>query len=240
MSYSKTNWSSGDKITAERLNKIEQGVYEAGGGDLFYVDYTFAEPAPETAFTIEVGAMTTLDLFGVDYYVADVNIPSTLEDDTAYYFNSENYPLTKVDGGQGSISYAYNAILENNQVAVIDDTKPVYILSVGGESQLWLTEDLSNTTVTILKDGDGEGGFATETSYADIVSAYNAGKYVVARIQTDENNTVSAPCVDVVVDNDTSVILYSAIVGDTVGIVHHISSGQVEANFYDSILSNIL
>ena len=67
MSYSKTNWSSGDKITAERLNKIEQGVYEAGGGDLFYVDYTFAEPAPETAFTIEVGAMTTLDLFGVDY-----------------------------------------------------------------------------------------------------------------------------------------------------------------------------
>lgn len=31
MSYEKQNWQNGDIITAEKLNHIEEGVYEGGG-----------------------------------------------------------------------------------------------------------------------------------------------------------------------------------------------------------------
>ena len=32
MAYQPTNWQCGDTITAEKLNKLEQGVANAGGG----------------------------------------------------------------------------------------------------------------------------------------------------------------------------------------------------------------
>lgn len=34
MSYTPTNWQNGDTITADKLNKLEQGVASAGGGAL--------------------------------------------------------------------------------------------------------------------------------------------------------------------------------------------------------------
>lgn len=32
MSYTPTEWQNGDTVTAEKLNKLEQGVADAGGG----------------------------------------------------------------------------------------------------------------------------------------------------------------------------------------------------------------
>jgi hypothetical protein len=32
MSYTPTTWQTGDTITAEKLNKLENGVANAGGG----------------------------------------------------------------------------------------------------------------------------------------------------------------------------------------------------------------
>ena len=62
MSYTPTNWDNGDVITAEKLNKIEQGISEASsggsGGENFIVhlsgenlvaDKTFGEIAEEFA-----------------------------------------------------------------------------------------------------------------------------------------------------------------------------------------------
>jgi hypothetical protein len=34
MSYTPTNWKSGDVVTSAKLNKLEQGVANAGGGAL--------------------------------------------------------------------------------------------------------------------------------------------------------------------------------------------------------------
>lgn len=31
MAYEKTNWQTGDIVSSERLNKIEQGIYDAPG-----------------------------------------------------------------------------------------------------------------------------------------------------------------------------------------------------------------
>lgn len=36
MSYTPTNWNTGDTITASAMNKIENGIANAGGGDILY------------------------------------------------------------------------------------------------------------------------------------------------------------------------------------------------------------
>lgn len=38
MSYTPTNWKSGDVVTSAKLNKLEQGVAEAGGATIVHVD----------------------------------------------------------------------------------------------------------------------------------------------------------------------------------------------------------
>ena len=38
MSYEPTNWKTGDVVTSAKLNKLEQGVAGAGGGDFVKVD----------------------------------------------------------------------------------------------------------------------------------------------------------------------------------------------------------
>ena len=49
MAYTKTNWKDGDVISAEKMNKIEQGIEDAGAsggsGNVFVVDAntSFAE-----------------------------------------------------------------------------------------------------------------------------------------------------------------------------------------------------
>lgn len=40
MSYTPTNWQTGDTITAPLLNKMEQGIASAGGGGVLMVNIT--------------------------------------------------------------------------------------------------------------------------------------------------------------------------------------------------------
>lgn len=40
MSYEPTNWKSGDVVTSAKLNKLEQGVADAGGGNVLVVHIT--------------------------------------------------------------------------------------------------------------------------------------------------------------------------------------------------------
>lgn len=39
MSYEKTTWETGDIVTAEKLNNIENGIENAGGGGVFVVGF---------------------------------------------------------------------------------------------------------------------------------------------------------------------------------------------------------
>ena len=41
MSYEKTTWETGDIVTAEKLNNIENGIENAGGGSTFVVNVEF-------------------------------------------------------------------------------------------------------------------------------------------------------------------------------------------------------
>ena len=43
MSYTPTEWKSGDVVTSAKLNKLEQGVADAGGGLIVNVSLTYDE-----------------------------------------------------------------------------------------------------------------------------------------------------------------------------------------------------
>lgn len=80
MSYTKNSWSTGDTITAEKLNHLEQGVYDAseGAGGTVRVPFTVEvdEQGHLTATTTaEIGAVMTAVTAGKQV-VADVTSPS--------------------------------------------------------------------------------------------------------------------------------------------------------------------
>lgn len=80
MSYTKNSWSTGDTITAEKLNHIEQGVYEAseGAGRTVRVPFTVEVDAQghlTATTTAEIGAVMAAVSAG-KMVVADVTSPS--------------------------------------------------------------------------------------------------------------------------------------------------------------------
>lgn len=80
MSYTKNSWSTGDTITATKLNHLEQGVYDAseGAGGTVRVPFTVSvdEQGHLTATTTaEIGAVMAAVTAGKQV-VADVTSPS--------------------------------------------------------------------------------------------------------------------------------------------------------------------
>ena len=61
MSYTPTNWTSGDVITAEKLNKLEGGVAGAGGGATI-VTLTFSRNPSDTSKWTATGNITFEEL----------------------------------------------------------------------------------------------------------------------------------------------------------------------------------
>lgn len=53
MSYTPYTWQSGDTVTAERLNNIEQGVANAGGG-VFIIPITSTEDGHDITYSTTV------------------------------------------------------------------------------------------------------------------------------------------------------------------------------------------
>ena len=47
MAYEPTQWRSGDTITSERLNKMEQGIASGGSGDVYVLHTTVTEVPAE-------------------------------------------------------------------------------------------------------------------------------------------------------------------------------------------------
>lgn len=49
MRYTPTEWKTGDVVTSAKLNKLEQGVADAGGGGALVVEFTYN--ASDTTYT---------------------------------------------------------------------------------------------------------------------------------------------------------------------------------------------
>ena len=71
MSYTPTEWSCGDVVTAEALNKLEQGIAQADGGyEEFPVVFTHGSPvtADKTLDEITVAYQQGKKIVGYSYY----------------------------------------------------------------------------------------------------------------------------------------------------------------------------
>ena len=97
MSYNKTTWANGDTITAEKLNNIENGIENAGGGALIctlvgeggtgrVVDKTYGEI--KTA--LDAGKVVILRIYGNSNTEYDYHTLASFE----VYDEQENYPTT--------------------------------------------------------------------------------------------------------------------------------------------------
>ena len=53
MSYEQQNWVTGNRITAEKLNHMEQGISSAGGGTALIVNITVTQEDADTVFTLD-------------------------------------------------------------------------------------------------------------------------------------------------------------------------------------------
>lgn len=128
MSYTPTTWQTGDTITAEKLNKLEQGVSEAGGsslpavtatdnGDvLTVVEGTWANAAPSGGlFVVDVTldettqALTASETFGAikAAFLAGKHVvccsPEEDEDGVwRLYYEIFNLYTSPLEGGGGS------------------------------------------------------------------------------------------------------------------------------------------
>lgn len=89
MSYTPTTWTTGDTITATKLNKIEQGIASAGGGILFDIgveDGTLDKTWTEIDSAMSAGKIVRIvdsgEGFSATYYVV-----ATSNDGEFYYVN---------------------------------------------------------------------------------------------------------------------------------------------------------
>lgn len=102
MSYTPTVWKSGDVVTSTKLNKIEQGIANAGGGGgAFFVPITYQSGATTAGKT--AGEIVTAIANGS-------NILFTEEEESGTNY----YPLTYSFVGDGDYAFAFIADTETH------------------------------------------------------------------------------------------------------------------------------
>ena len=72
MSYTPTEWSSGDTITAAKMNKLEQGVANAGG--VVVIHETITHDGDRTTHTLDHTAQEIYDLLAAGNMVCMIFI----------------------------------------------------------------------------------------------------------------------------------------------------------------------
>lgn len=119
MSYTPTNWQSGDKVTAEKLNKIEQGIAGAGGilvvhetydstNDIHTLDKTWNEIKNALSLGILCIIMSPI-MNDTSYYRQDLPIITGVEASTSgsiYYhvYTSSNVFISNTEDSYPSYS----------------------------------------------------------------------------------------------------------------------------------------
>ena len=81
MAYTPTTWVTGDTVTATKLNKMEQGIASAGGGDVFFdiseEDGVLDKTWTEILTALTAGKIARIVGYDEDFasclYVTDVN-----------------------------------------------------------------------------------------------------------------------------------------------------------------------
>lgn len=115
MSYTPTNWKSGDVVTSTKLNKLEQGVANVGGGLVVGIDMQnmrLDKTAGEIIAASHTGAVV-------------LSMPGLAENDQTIVYYAGNAVMT--DGGHsGEIRQLWVNIGEGQTLATYASTESDY------------------------------------------------------------------------------------------------------------------
>lgn len=103
MAYTPTNWQTGDKVTAAKLNKLENGLAEASegtGGASFLIVHSVEDTLDKTAGEIYAAMQTGLVIV-VDGSHVDVLSSAYIESGEYYFYAGINY-TEYTAGGENS------------------------------------------------------------------------------------------------------------------------------------------
>lgn len=220
MSYTPINWQTGDTITAEKLNKMDNGWSVSTGAS------TILEETVTTAWD-------GFGNLGVFQYTSHI----TADTVTVTYDNSE-YVCSVIYAGDGT---AYGGMGEmgpdfsDYPFVIISNTNgnAIYTETVGTHSvkieAVGVTVETSTNFQTAVRSFNGAGIFIAikeQTTWQEIYDAISAGKSVYVR------------------DSDTdSVSLYPVITADVGSNVYEISAlfingGTAAARYYNANSAN--
>lgn len=103
MAYTPTNWKDGDIISAEKMNKLEQGVAEGGGGGVLLVNVTEGSdgggstPVVNSASLMRTPGSSSSSTFTVDKTYGEVDAAVKAGKMVYLVYNGVYIPLSKVN-----------------------------------------------------------------------------------------------------------------------------------------------
>jgi hypothetical protein len=185
MSYTPTNWQTGDTITAEKLNNMESGIENGQtlvvtitqNGGVYVADKTFSEiTSAWSAGKIVIADASAVGSIGV-LYLTKVNASSVLFSSAR---GADIYTIMMSSGGTVSPSYKFN----------------LYSKPSTGIPQTDLAQAVQNKldpfVVTLTPTAQDYSGTMDKT-VAEINTAYKAGQQIVFRVLTSANSYVDVP-----------------------------------------------
>lgn len=149
MAYTKRTWSCGDKITADALNRIEQGIEDA---------YDKGYECTETRTTIFDGTVTTV-IDGSEAY-GDVTTSDTVKsgDLISVTFNNTEYELFATENKYGFVTVgASDFSFSEYPFALVFNSIPFLCTPTAGTYSLKIVKiDIASTSTSCFKAAVGE------------------------------------------------------------------------------------
>lgn len=213
MAYTPTEWKNGDVITAEKLNKLEEGVQEANG---------------EKFVTVFDGSITTASSGNL---AMGSFIPTTsIEGDSVLVtFENVTYELPKVvlsfGTGYGEFDNSNNPILTNYPCAIGISSGTYYFFTLEANTYeveikiLQNSQNSPNSSIFMVTfSGDGNNVVVDKT-FEEIKQAYLSGLLIVFRrlITSDYGSTFDNyyyGIANAYLTNGSPNRFYSNIIGD--------------------------
>ena len=186
MAYEPTTWNCGDTITAEKLNKLENGLAECCGGGSTDVGYTceYVTLTEETVTTVEDG----------DFICADLSYTTPIEATTIRVtFNGTVYECERIEDNDSAAHY-YGAsgddwseypfrIWVGSHNILDTETAGTYTLKV--DSEVATTTECFKRAVKsveplVIYIAEENGTYVSSLTYAEMREAYSQGRTIMA------------------------------------------------------------
>ena len=139
MAYEKHNWSCGETVTADLLNRIEDGIADADNG------YSVSK---QVVFNDSVTTQKPADEAPLAY--ADITLSAPLADTIDVEFNGTTYTLTGTSL-EAEVNKVYGAPI-NPGTGIADWSQYPFSINSGGSSAVIATETAGTYTLKITSD----------------------------------------------------------------------------------------